>query len=277
MTTRLIAFDLDGTLLGSDGRISERTKNTLELAAQRGIHLAIASGRPFTALPEELFHLPWLRYAITSNGSSIFTMADGRRIFSRDMRPETAAAVLDIAEEAAFPWEIFIDGTGYAPAPYVRKASDFGAPARANAYVSRTRVPVDDMSAFARNSLAKIEGINMIVPDPVRKAALQQELAGIPQLYITSSVSHYIEMADGSVSKSAALKALAERLGLTMQQTVAFGDSLNDLDLIRSAGTGIAMANALPQLLEAADDHALSNDADGVADYIEKHFIKELL
>ncbi len=273
MSIRLIAFDLDGTLLGSNGRISERTRAALRSAAMQGIHLAAASGRPLGALPLDLREIPEIRHVITSNGSSIFTFPEEERIFGRDMKAETVLDVLKVAEPSGFPWEIFIGGTGYGPEAYVRKASDFGVPERANRYVSRTRVPVADISAFTREHLQEIEGMNMIVADAAAKERLIGSLSEIPNLYITDSVSWYIELADGQVSKAAALATLAERLGVPMHQTAAFGDSMNDLDLLRGASLGIAMANARPELIAAADDHALSNDEDGVAIYIERHFI----
>ncbi len=273
MAVRLIAFDLDGTLLGSDGRISARTGETLQRAAQNGIHLVAASGRPFKALPAELSEIEDIRYAITSNGSSIFSLPDGRRIFAADMAPETVLKVLAIAEQTDFPFEVFIGGTGYTSAAYFRHASDFGVPARVNDYVRRTRCPVDDIAAFTRAHLREIEGMNMIVADPEAKKRLVAALSAIPHLYITDSVSYYIEMAEGGVCKSAALAHLAGKLEVPLHETAAFGDSMNDLDLLRGAGLGIAMANALPDLVAAADDLTLSNDEDGVAHYIEKYFI----
>ena len=86
---RMIASDIDGTLLDGCGRLSERTKKALDDAAVRKIHTVIATGRAFSALPETLKSLEALEYVITSNGSSIFRLSDGRRIAGWDMPEDT--------------------------------------------------------------------------------------------------------------------------------------------------------------------------------------------
>ncbi len=273
MKTSLIAFDLDGTLLDGSGHISKRTNDVMHAAAARGIHLVAASGRPFSALPEDLSACTAIRYAITSNGSSIFTLPDGERTYACDMQAETVLKVLDIAARVPWPIEAFIGGRGYSPAAYVLKASDFGLSKTAERYVRSTRTPVEDIYAFISDHKGEIEGLNMIVSDPGARKALQENLAGINGIFITASTSYYIEMSDARVSKSASLAHLAGQLKVPMSEVAAFGDSLNDLDLITAAGLGIAMDNALPELKEAADAVALRNDADGVADFIERYLL----
>lgn len=272
MKTSLIAFDLDGTLLNGAGHLSGRTKEVLHKAAGHGIHLVAASGRPFTALPGDLVRCPDIHYAITSNGSSIFTL-QGERVYACDMEPEMVRQVLKIAQTLPWPLEAFIGGRGCSPADYVRDASAFGLGAAAASYVRATRTPVEDIYAFIHAHENEIEGLNLIVSDPAAKMALQERLGQIPGMFITASTGYYIEMADGRVSKSASLAWLAARLGVPMSETAAFGDSLNDLDLIRAAGLGVAMDNALPLLKDAADAIAPHHADDGVADFIERYLL----
>lgn len=273
MKISLIAFDLDGTLLDGSGHISKRTNDVLHAAAARGIHLVAASGRPFSALPADLTSCTAIRYAITSNGSSIFTLPEGERTYACDMQAETVLKVLDIAAAVPWPIEAFIRGRGYSPAAYVRKASDFGLSKTAERYIRATRTPVADIHAFISGHREEIEGLNLIVPDPAAKKALQETLSGISGMFMTASTSYYIEMSDGRVSKSASLAWLADQLKVPMSEAAAFGDSLNDLDLITAAGLGVAMDNALPALKDAADALALRNDEDGVADFIERYLL----
>ena len=273
MKTSLIAFDLDGTLLDGAGHLSVRTKEVLHKAAGHGIHLVAASGRPFTALPGDLVRCPDIHYAITSNGSSIFILPGGQRVYACDMEPEMVRQVLKVAQALPWPLEAFIGGRGCSPADYVRDASAFGLGAAAASYVRATRTPVEDIYAFIHAHENEIEGLNLIVSDPAAKEALQDRLGQIPGMFITASTGYYIEMANGCVSKSASLAWLAARLGVPMSETAAFGDSLNDLDLIRAAGLGVAMDNALPLLKDAADAIAPHHAEDGVADFIERYLL----
>lgn len=85
---KLVAMDVDGTLMGKNKILTKRTKDTLTEAAAKGIHLVVASGRALQAVPEELIQIPGMEYVITSNGSSVFRLSDRKRIYGRDMTPE---------------------------------------------------------------------------------------------------------------------------------------------------------------------------------------------
>lgn len=267
---KLIALDLDGTTLNSAGHVSDYTKETLEMAIAQGIQVVIASGRAKSALPPDLLSIKGLNYAITSNGSSIFALSDSKRIYANDMSPETVDAVLQIAAASGFTYETFIAGKAYTDQSYYDCAAAFGVPERMNAYVRRTRTPVPSIAEFIHSHHHEIEGIDMIVPDVDKKAAIRGQLGRIPNLYITGSESFYIELAAGSVSKASALHALAEQLHITPGNIIAFGDGGNDIELLTYAGHGVAMENAAPALLDVADAVTLSNDEDGVATYLRR-------
>lgn len=300
MDLRMIAFDLDGTLLNSQGQITPFTRSTLELAIRQGIQVVAASGRSLSALPDDVLAIEGINYAITSNGSSIFALSGNqeadtdtgmasaskilpdsgtgivpdrkapRRVYARDMEAAVIEAVLDIFEKTDFPFEAFIAGVSYTPRAYYDNPTAFGAPSRILDYVRRTRIPVDHMGHFIRAHIHEIEGMDMVVYDPVRKSEILKELAGIPNLYITGSESFYIELAAGGVSKASALHFLAEDKSLTPSQVMAFGNGDNDLEMLQYAGKGVAMKNSTPLLLARADDLTMTNDEDGVAHYIRK-------
>lgn len=270
MNIQLIALDLDGTTLNSSGHISEFTKETLEKAIRQGIQVVIASGRAGSALPQDVLAIHGLNYAITSNGSSIFALPDFKRIFACDMTPETVDAVLSVASGCGFTYEAFIAGRAYTARAYFDHPTDFCVPERMNAYVRTTRTPVPSMEDFIRSHRHEIEGIDFIIPDAIKKEKIRHQLTLIPDLYITSSESYYLELAAGSVSKASALHALASRLQIAPSQIIAFGDGGNDIELLSYAGCGVAMGNAAAILKDAADDITLSNNEDGVAFYLRK-------
>ena len=253
MDLRLIALDLDGTTLNSQGKVSPYTKEILEKAIQKGIHVVIASGRALSAIPEDVLNIRGLEYIITSN----------------DMKPGVVMSVLAIMRDTHFPFEVFIGGHAYTMQAYYDCPTDFGVPERMNHYVRTTRTPVSDMPDFILKHCDDIEGIDMIVPDQTQKQQVIAALSKISNLYITSSESYYIEMASGSVSKASALQALAAQFHITPEQVMAFGDSDNDIELLSYAGCGVAMQNATANLLKAASAVTRSNNEDGVAFYVE--------
>ena len=109
---RLIALDLDGTTLTRDG-LTRRTKETLEEAIRRGIHVVIATGRTYTALPERVHQIQGLEYIITSNGAHISEAQTGKFIYSNYASAEAVDRVLDILENTSYPVEVFTEGRAY--------------------------------------------------------------------------------------------------------------------------------------------------------------------
>ncbi len=267
---KLAAMDVDGTLIGKNKILTKRTKDALTAAAARGIHLVVASGRAFQAVPEELIRISGMEYVITSNGSSIFRLSDRRRIFKRDMTSEQIERLLDFYRDYTCPMEAFICGVPYTSKIYFDHPEQFGAGAMSAEYVRTTRHPVPDMPDFVRTHRDEIEGINFIVHDMELKAEMRRRLESLEGLYVTSSVPRYIEISHGSVCKRSALEWLAGELDVSREQIAAFGDGENDLEMIQYAGFGVAMGNAVPILKQAADVVAPPCGADGVAQVLER-------
>lgn len=228
----MIASDIDGTLLDSAGRLTERTKRALLSAHEAGVHTVIATGRAFTALPEAL-----------------------------------VAAVYDIFCQYTYPVEVFVCGQAYATKAYCENPAAYGN--ISENYVRLTRQPVEDMDAFIKKHKNHIEGMDIVIDHPVQKKIIRGRLEKLDDIYVTSSVEHYIEVAAGGCSKASALAQLSELLGVRLSETIAFGDAENDLEMILECGIGAAMKNSCPKLIAAADMTAPSNDDDGVASVLE--------
>ncbi len=269
---KLAAMDIDGTLLGKNKILTIRTKDALNGAAARGIHLVIASGRALQAVPGELLKIQGMEYVITSNGSSVFRLADQKRIYGRDMTPEQIGQLITFYDAYDCPMEAFICGVPYTSQEYFDHPERFGAGSASSEYVRATRRPVLDMKAFVKSNASKIEGINFIVHDMERKAVMRRRLEAFEGLYVTSSVPRYIEISHGSVCKRNALEWLAGKLDIPRQQIAAFGDGENDLEMIQYAGLGVAMGNAVELLKQAAVFIAPPCDKDGVACVLEQFF-----
>lgn len=267
---KLIAMDVDGTILGKNKRLSEGTKKAFKKAADRGIHLVIASGRAVEAVPEELLNLDGIEYAVTSNGSSVFCLTDGCRIYRKDLTVGQIGRLMTFYEYYDCPIEVFIEGRAYTSVDYYRTPEKFGASTASAEYVRETRHPVEDIYSFIQRHKDRIEGINFIVHNRDMKAGMRRKLENFQDFYVTSSVERYIEISHRDVCKRNALDWLAKRLDIGQENIAAFGDGENDLEMIQYAGIGVAMENGVEMLKKAADIIAPPCDSDGVARVIEE-------
>ena len=273
MAIRCIALDMDRTTLDKGGRLSPGNRAALERAIGKGVHVVIASGRSFTSLPADVLAVPGIEYAITSNGAAVYHVPTGSCLHRYLLTPRSVEQVLALTGGEDVRYEAFVEGQAYADAAYVRAPEQYGATAQAVAYVQTTRRPVPDMAAFLRAHIGELDGMDIVVRSQGTKARLWDLLAReIPDLYITSSIERLLELAHRDAGKHSGLRFVLERLGLAREESAAFGDGDNDAELLSFAGTGIAMGNATPACLQAADFVTRPNSEDGVAWGME-HFL----
>lgn len=268
---RCLVMDLDGTALDPDGLVSGRTRLALEAAIAQGIQVVIASGRSFRTLPEDLLEIPGIVYAVTCNGASVYHVPTGRRVQGFLLPPEAVDKVLELTKGEPIAYEAFLDGVAYTDVDYVENPEKYAANAWVQDYVRRTRTIVPDMKEFLRQNRQNVDGIELVVADGKLKQELWRRLeANIPGIYITSSESTLIEVSRAGSGKQAGMAYVLDRLGLSPEETAAFGNGDNDAEMLSYAGLGVAVANASAGCLAAADLIAESNRSDGVAQVIER-------
>jgi Cof subfamily protein (haloacid dehalogenase superfamily) len=251
---RLVATDLDGTLVRTDGAISDRTRAVLTAVEARGVPVVFVTGRPLRWAEEVFEHVGDHGLAVVSNGALVWDVAADRPRLRREIDPETARRV--VAQlRAAVPGSTFAVET-------------LGGLALEQTYLERHPVPRD----------ARRAPLADLVDGPVLKLLARHEELG-PQDYwdaaeaavgeqvtITwSSASTMLEISAADVTKASTLALVADGLGVAPSEVIAFGDMPNDLPMLAWAGTSYAMANAHPTVLAAVDHVAPSNDEDGVA------------
>lgn len=268
---KMAAFDLDGTLLDPSSHISKRSWQALEAASQCGIILVCASGRPFSALSQEVLEIPGLTYVVTLNGVRIHDMASRRDICVRRISDEAIRQVLDITKTWPVAREFYLNGKAFADADYVQDATRYGADQAGADYVRRTRSPIYEMDRFLSHYRGQIDSMSLSRSEDMPPALeicrkLQQQVAGV---YVTSSTPRLVEIADARAGKRSALEFLLERESIDPEALVAFGDADNDVGMIRLAGLGVAMDGGASHLRQAADLVCPSNAEDGVALVLE--------
>lgn len=269
MNIRVIALDLDGTLLNSDKVISPADYAALERAAAMGVHIVPTTGRFYDAMPEVVRQLPFVRYAITVNGAEVYDAVEKKVLHRAELEPEQALEVYEYFESLPVICDCYIDGWGYMERSHYERIDEYALVPYVRKMLKELRTPVDDIKAYIRER--RVQKVMMFFKDMERRALeLERVPARFPEFIATSSIANNIEVNAAGANKGEALRILCEHLGFDISQAMSFGDGSNDLSMIRAAGVGVAMANAYDGLKEAADFVTLSCDQGGVAHAVEK-------
>lgn len=269
MPYKMIATDLDDTLLDGDYALSERTKTAVRQAVKAGVHFVIATGRMFKTSVDFLHELGFDgdMPLISHHGAIVKKSKSETLIFSRPIANKTAVAVAETAEGCGCHVNVFVDDE-----VYIREKTE-----HSSFYQSATGVElkvVGPLTPFLKNSGLEPSKMNIVTHEEERdslKLMLQKEFN--PGLAILPWGSRYIEITDKEASKGQALHWLAETKNIRREEIIAFGDGHNDLDMIAYAGLGVAVANAQAEVLKAADLIADPNTEDGVAKVIERYVL----
>lgn len=263
---RLIATDLDGTLLDSTSAVTPRTRAALDAARARGIHVVPVTARQPIGLRAIAAGAGFDGWALCGNGAYATNLADGRMLFAEELPPATIRRLAE-ALRASIPGllfasvreggETFVAQHGYAA---VAQLSDHKRDPR-----TMGGVPIDQV--LAAPSLKLVIRHPELTPTVLFDALRNLGLTGFE---VTLSGAPFVEVMAEGVTKATGLARLCEHLGVARADVVAFGDALNDVEMLRWAGHGVAMAGAEDVVRDAADETAPSNDDDGVARVIER-------
>ena len=269
---RVLALDLDGTLLDSDKRLSEANRNALAAAAAKGILVVPTTGRFFGMMPPAVRDLPFVRYAITVNGAQVYDRETDTAIVREELPLAQALEIMRFLDGFDVIYDCYQDNWGRMTAAMQERAADYAPDAHYLKMIRELRKPYPDLKAHLEEEGRDVQKIMLFARDPaVRDRIAAEASARFDNLALSSSTFNNLEFNAASAHKGRALERFAEHFGWTLANCMAFGDGLNDLTMVRMAGVGVAMANAAPEVREAADYVTLSNDDDGVAAAL-RHF-----
>jgi Cof subfamily protein (haloacid dehalogenase superfamily) len=264
---KILALDMDDTLLRSDLSISFRTRNAIRQTAQMGVTVVLASGRVYAAM-NDFSRLLGLDerpgYLICNNGALILETNTGNIVYEAKLDKEKILAVCDLAEAEGFALQMYDNDVIYV--------------SRQNEYSN-----IDQRTTGLRQVV--VENFKDMVSDGCYKLIIPgdpdhiKHIEIIIRTYLGQSLTlftshpYFLEITPEDTDKGIALAKVAKILKVKQEQTMAIGDSMNDEAMIRWAGIGVAMLNGDERIKSMADlvtDH--TNDEDGVAEVIEKYF-----
>jgi Cof subfamily protein (haloacid dehalogenase superfamily) len=262
MPYRLIAMDLDDTLLTDELMVSEATREVMKEAIARGVHLTIATGRMFDSAQKIARQIGLNVPIITYQGSLIKNLMDEEVLYERSVPVNVAKQIYEYCSAHGLHLQSYIGDK-----LYISEEND-----KIRAYAKQSNIPYTIEPDFSRIINHEKQTKLLIIDEPARLDALLPELRELlgTEVHLTKSKPNYLEILHREGTKGHALRFLADHYGIPMEETIAMGDAMNDHEMVEAAGLGVAMANAVPALKEIADFITFSNNDEGVKHVIEK-------
>ncbi|GAA2064336.1 HAD family hydrolase [Streptomyces albiaxialis] len=259
---RLVATDLDGTLLRPDGSVSARTRGALDEACARGAAHIVVTGRAVPWTRDILDDLGYRGLAVCGQGSQVYDAGAGRLLTSVTLDRRLAGTALERIEAEIGPLAVAASRDGVDGEVLVGPGYDMGDGGLAS-------TPFTDPAALWAEPLNKlyVQHPGGLADDTLAEAA---RLAAGDLVGVTVSGPGIVELLPLGLNKARGLSLAARRLGVHASDTVAFGDMPNDIPMFAWAERGIAMRNAHPELLSVADEVTGSNEDDGIAQVLER-------
>ena len=283
---KLVAIDLDGTLLNSYGQISEKNKETLKKAQEKGIEVVLSSGRSSNSVKNFANDIGDNKYIICGNGSLIYDLQKESIIYDKFIDKRKALQIIKICEDNSIYYNIYTESM------VIAKTLDnnvlFYHQENANKpdskktkinlvdniyeYVENLqnenilKFTISDKSSIIFNSIIKklrvIKNIDVLDVAHMTRKIIKSGTEEIPLEY------YYTEITSEKVDKWNAIVWLANELNIKQEEIIAIGDNVNDKLMIENAGLGVAMGNSAPYIKEIANKVVANNNEDGVAEAI---------
>mgnify|MGYP002623909440 CR=1 FL=1 len=272
---RLIALDLDGTLLNSDKQLSEENSASLLKAAEEGVEIVPATGRFYRGMPSVIRELPYVHYVISVNGAQVYDVLEDKTVCGSEIPCEQAVSVMERLDALDVIYDCYQNGWGWMTQSLYDKANKYAANNHSLEMILNLRTPVPELKAYLKERSEGVQKIQVFFRDmELRSEMLKKLPEEFPDLVFTTSIVNNIEINSRQATKGYALEKLAEYLKIPMESTMAFGDDTNDITMLKSAGIGVAMGNSDSEVKGSADYITDGCDNSGVAHAL-KHFLWE--
>ncbi len=287
---KLIAIDLDGTLLNSFGIVTEETKNEIKKIQQQGTDVILASGRPIDSIKAIADEIDSKKYFIAGNGAIVYDMKKDEIIYEKCLSKQKVLDIIKICEDNSIGYslytekEILTKNLKYNVLYYHKEnlkkpegkrtkiniINDMYEYVKNNENSNFLKITICDEDKSVFNSiirkLKEIKDIEVLDVSHMARKTIKQGTEEIPIEY------YYTEISRANVDKWYAIEFLAEKLNIKKEEIMAIGDNINDKKMIENAGLGVAMEQSTPVVINIADEVTTSNNSDGVAKILRKYY-----
>lgn len=259
MSLKMVVTDLDGTLLTSSDIVSQASVDAFNALSKKGILPVVATGRMYKEARFAADAIGATRFFIGMNGAQTQCLQTGESLFSQALDNDIAATIIDILDELALFYQVYTRDCVHTRPYWLENIHNSGMKA---AYIQQFAAglqPLGDVRAL------QVVKMFILCPTPEQQQQLRERLTPLPGITLVASHHSYFEVLPEGLNKGVALRHLCQHLGISPAHVCAIGDSDNDIELLSTAGVGIAMGNAFPRLKQHADHIVPSNDDDGIA------------
>ena len=287
---KLVAIDLDGTMLNSYGMVTENTKKAIKDTINKGTEVIIASGRPIDSIKTIAKEIGSENYFIAGNGALIYDIKKDEIIYEKFMNKQKVLEIIKICEENSIAYNIYTEktiiakGLKYNVLYYYKenlkkeenKKTNITIVEDVYEYIKNLenekflKITVCDETKSVFNSIIRklrtVEDIDVLDVLHMSRKMIKQGTEDVPIEY------YYTEISLKDVDKWNAIEYLAEKMNISKDEIIAIGDNINDKKMIENAKVGIAMGQSPPVITKIADFVTLNNNEDGVAKALEKYF-----
>ena len=288
---KLVAIDLDGTMLNHYGEISERTKETVRRCIEKGVEIVLASGRPIDSIKTIAEELGIKGYFIAGNGALVYDLQKNEMIYENYIKKEKVLEIIKICEENSIAYNVYTDkvilttNLKFNVLYYYKenlkkeenKQTNISIVENMYEYVENMKdekflkITICDQNDTIFHSIIKklkeINDIEVLDISHMARKIIKQGTEEIPVEYF------YTEISASNVDKWEAIEFLRKRMGLAKEEVMTIGDNINDKKMIENAGMGIAMKGSTIEILKIARDITETNDNNGVAIALEKYVL----
>jgi Cof subfamily protein (haloacid dehalogenase superfamily) len=274
MNIDLIAFDLDGTTLNSRKEISAANRNALQNAYKAGIKLVPCTGRSLSFLSDALIALlnelgfAAFPYIITDNGAQVYALPARQLLMSKNISEQTSLAVLAESRKYSAITHCSFGAQGGTDNKGCAWENGTGQEMIAS-YSEKWYGPIVDLEPLIRWNCGVVK-FSIVFDNEAEFRAAVDKFSAWPEVELASGDVKSLEVMARGIHKGETLRFVSEHSGVPMNRIMAIGDNYNDMEMVRNAGWGVAMGNAVSELKETADWITLTNDKDGLAIAIEK-------
>ncbi|WP_088810515.1 MULTISPECIES: Cof-type HAD-IIB family hydrolase [unclassified Listeria] len=280
---KVIASDMDGTLLNSDIRVTEENVKAIEFARSKGVHFVLCTGRMYDDAMSLIHKANLYAPAICMNGAEVRD-EHGKILLQHTLDKDISRKTFQILSDLGMYTELFTDigpistnkeqGKEFLIEMYRKMHPDKPVQSISEQIEERFQAKdvheITDVNRVFENEEMNILKFISFSPNPDILTRAKKELSVSNELAITSSFSDNIEITNRAAQKGISLQYYVERLGVSLEETFAIGDNMNDLSMIKMAGYSVAMGNAEPEVKKRAKYETTTNDEHGVAEAIYK-------
>ncbi len=271
---KVLACDLDGTLLRDDKTISERTVRALEKAVRQGVIFLPSTGRTHRELPTAIKDLPFIEYALCCNGGTVYSYRENRYLFEDDIPYEMALEILDFVKTLPVYPTVVVNGARIVQGDENDEICDYIRKVALKDLLFNFTGAHDVKEAFARKHRGAQKFLLYLAEGGDKQQVQHALRQRFPGLRVASSAPLFIEVNVRNIDKGKALRNFCNLMNIPIAESMAFGDAENDISLLDAAGLAVAVANGTDEIKNHARVICPSNNEDGVRKVIEEYVLK---